>query len=81
MRYLFWYQRSAHCWTGLFIQSLLILFFLAPAILPLFYNMVKPFLAEYTRSKVRVLGSKRFVIVYCILNLNLSRPTAWLPAS
>jgi hypothetical protein len=29
----------------------------APSILPIFYNMIKPFLAEYTRTKIRILGS------------------------
>ena len=32
--------------------------FSAPSIFPLLYNIVKPFLSEATKKKIKVLGSK-----------------------
>jgi CRAL/TRIO domain len=40
----------------------------APAILPLFHNIVKPFLAEETRAKIRVLGSEHLNEICSLLS-------------
>ena len=46
------------------VMSCVFNYCIAPAILPILYNVIKPFLAEYTRSKIHFMGSKYIVQIY-----------------